>query len=177
MTFPIILTLVLAPCAGAAILLLVRRLTSRGAISECDPDWLANFSMDSYRPMLRLLTEDDYKFFGAQPGISPKAVRQLRRERRRVFKTYLNNLVKDFHRLHLAARMTLIYSPVDRSDLAQTLLRQRTIFMWAVTLVEVRLVLHALGLGPVDATQVLGALENMRLNVGSLSAIAQPSAI
>jgi hypothetical protein len=177
MTFPIILTLVLAPCAGAAILLLVRRLTSRGAISECDPDWFATFSIGTYQPMLRLLAEEDYKFFAAQPGITPKAVHQLRRERRRVFRAYLNNLVKDFHRLHLAARMTLIYSPVDRSDLAQTLLRQRAIFMWAVTMVEFRLVLHSLGLGAVDASQLLGALENMRLNVGSLSPVAQPSAI
>jgi len=177
MTFPIILTLLLAPCAAAAVLLLVRRLTAPGAISECDPDWLANFSMATYRPMLRLLTEGDYEFFAAQPGITPKAVRQLRRERRRVFKTYLNGLVKDFHRLHLAARMTLIYSTEDRPDLAQTLLRQRAVFMWAVTMVEFRLVLHTLGLGAVDASRLLGALEDMRVNVGSLSAIAEPAGI
>src|SRR5436190_11149471 len=109
MSFQVILTLALALCASSLVLLLVRRLTSAGAISECDPEWIANFSIASYRPMLRLLSEDDYKFFAAQPGVTPKAVEQFRRERRRVFKSYLRNLVRDFHRLHLPARMTLIY--------------------------------------------------------------------
>ena len=93
MSFQVILTLALALCASSLVLLLVRRLTSAGAISECDPEWIANFSIASYRPMLRLLSEDDYKFFAAQPGVTPKAVEQFRRERRRVFKSYLRNLV------------------------------------------------------------------------------------
>ena len=105
-----------ALCAAALILLLVRRLTAPGTISECDPEWIANFSLATYRPMLRLLSEDDYKFFTSQPGITPKAVEQFRRERRRVFRSYLRSLVKDFHRLHLAARMTLIYSQQDRPN-------------------------------------------------------------
>jgi len=127
--------------------------------------------------MLRLLAEEDYKFFAAQPGITQKAVEQLRRERRRVFKSYLRNLVRDFHRLHLAARMTLIYSTQDRPDLAQTLLRQRAIFTWAVLMVEFRLVLHTFGLGAVDARDLLGALDTMRMNVGAMSASAQPAGL
>ena len=123
MSFPVISTLALALCAAALILLLVRRLTAPGTISECDPEWIANFSIATYRPMLRLLSEDDYKFFTSQPGITPKAVEQFRRERRRVFRSYLRSLVKDFHRLHLAARMTLIYSQQDRPELAQVLFR------------------------------------------------------
>ena len=177
MTFPLILTLVLAPCAGALILLLVRHLTAPGTISECDPEWVANFSTATYRPMLRLLAEEDYKFFAAQPGITQKAVEQLRQERRRVFKSYLRNLVRDFHRLHLAARMTLIYSTEDRPDLAQTLLRQRAVFTWAVLMVEFRLVLHTFGLGAVDARQLLGALDTMHINAGSLSTASQAASL
>jgi hypothetical protein len=173
MTFPLILTLVLAPCAGFAILLLVRRLTAPAAISECDPEWVANFSIASYRPMLRLLTEDDCKYFASQRGVSSKAVQELRRERRRIFKSYLRNLVKDFHRLHLAARMTLIYATEDRPEFAQTLLRQRVTFAWAVMMVELRLALHAFGLGPVDVRQLLGALEDMRTNIASMPAAPQ----
>lgn len=157
-------------------LLLVRRLTAPAAISECDPEWVATFSIASYRPMLRLLAEDDYEYFASQKGVSAKAVEELRQERRRVFKLYLRNLVKDFHRLHLAARMTLIYSSEDRPELAQTLLRQRAIFTWAVLMVEVRLVLHAFGLGAVDVGQLLGALEDMRTNIGSLAATPQTAA-
>lgn len=168
MTFPLIVTLLLAPCAGFAIWLLMRRLTAPAAISECNPEWVANFSIASYRPMLRLLAEDDFKYFASQPGVSSAAVEALRKERRRVFKLYLRNLIKDFHRLHLAARMTLIYSAEDRPELAQTLIRQRATFAFAVISVEFRLVLHAAGLGAVDGSELLGALENMRLNAGSM---------
>ena len=177
MTFPVILTLVLAPCLGAAILLLVRRLTAPGTISECDPDWLANFSTATYRPMQRLLSDTDLKYLASQPGITASTVKQLRRERRRIFRAYLRNLVRDFHRLHLAARMTLLYASEDRPDLAQVLLRQRAIFTWAVLKVEVRLTLHAAGLGPVDVSGLIGALEDMRMNVGAFNPAAQSAAI
>ena len=177
MTFNVILSLVLALCLGAAILLLVRRLTAPGSISECDPDWLANFSTATYRPMQRLLSEADLKYLAAQPGITAKTVKQLRRERRRIFRAYLRNLVRDFHRLHLAARMTLLYAPEDRPDLAQALLRQRALFTWAVLTVECRLLLHAAGFGPVDVTNLIGALDDMRLNIGALSPSAQSASI
>ena len=108
MTFPLILSLALVPCLGAAILLLVRRLTAPGTISECDPDWLANFSTETYRPMQRLLGDADLRYLAAQPGISAQTVNQLRRERRKIFRAYLRNRVRDFHRLHLAARMPLL---------------------------------------------------------------------
>jgi hypothetical protein len=150
---------------GALVLLLVRRLTAPGTISECDPDWLANFSTATYRPMQRLLSDADLKYLAAQPGITRETVNQLRRERRRIFRAYLRNLVRDFHRLHLAARMTLVYSEQDRPDLAHALLRQRALFTWAVLNVEFRLVLHALGMGPVDVTHLIGALDGMRMNV------------
>jgi hypothetical protein len=169
MTFSLLTIFVLASCVGGAILLLVRRLTAPGAISECDPEWVANFSIAGYRPMLRLLGEQDYTFFAAQRGITPEAVTKFRQERRRVFRAYLRNLVRDFHRLHLAARMTLIYSSVDRPELAQALLRQKVTFAYAVTMVEFRLVLHSFGFGAVDVSQLLGALEDMRMNVGSLA--------
>ena len=175
MNFSLLTVMLFASCVGGAILLLVRRLTSPGAIAECDPEWVANFSVASYRPMLRLLSEDDHKFFAAQRGITPQAVSRFRQERRRVFRSYLRNLVRDFHRLHLAARMTLIYSAVDRPELAQTLLKQRVTFAWAVTMIEYRLVLHTFGIGTVDVRRLLGSLEDMRVNVSFLAASQQPA--
>ncbi|HYP05604.1 MAG TPA: hypothetical protein VER03_05150 [Bryobacteraceae bacterium] len=142
-------------------------------MSECDPEWLANFSTTTYRPMQRLLSDSDLKYLAAQPGITAKTVSELRRERRRIFRAYLRNLVRDFHRLHLAARMTLLYATEDRPDLAQTLMRQRAMFTWAVLTVEFRLMLHAAGLGPVDVSDLIGALENMRINVGVMAPSAQ----
>jgi hypothetical protein len=177
MSIPLILTLVLAPCVGLAVLLLVRRITAPGSISECDPEWLTNFSISTYRPMLRLLSEADYTFLASQPGITNETIRQLRRDRRRIFRAYLRNLVRDFHRLHLAARMSLIYSSQDRPELARTLLQQRVNFAGAVLEVEYRLVLHTFGVGAVDVSKLLGALEGMRMNVGSFAVASQPAGI
>ena len=175
MTFPLVLTLALVPCLGALALLLVRRLTAPATISECDPDWLANFSTATYRPMQRLLSDADLKYLASQPGITAQTVKQLRRERRRIFRAYLRNLVRDFHRLHLAARMTLIYAQEDRPDLANALLKQRVLFTWAVLTVEVRLVLHSMGMGPVDVTNLIGALEGLRVNVAPLNPASEAS--
>jgi hypothetical protein len=160
---------------GAAILLLVRKLAGPATISQCDPEWISNFSVARYRPMLRLLDEADYAFLAAQPGYSKKYINRLRAERRAIFRAYLRNLVRDFHRLHMAARMILVYAPQDRPDLAMTLMRQRFVFMFAVVAIEFRLVLHTAGVGTVDVRKLLGALDSMRLNVGDLAAVQSPA--
>jgi hypothetical protein len=175
MNLPAILALAVLLGVAAAILLLVRRLTAPSSVSECDPEWVANFSMTTYRPMLRLLDEEDFRFLASQPGVSAGTIRELRRERRRVFRAYLRNMVRDFHRLHLAARMSLLYATEDRSDLAQALFRQRITFTGAVLQVEFRLMLHAAGVAPVDVTGLIGALDSMRLNVSRLNASPQAS--
>jgi hypothetical protein len=161
---------------AVAVLLLVRKLAGPATISQCDPEWISNFSVARYRPMLRLLDEADYSFLATQPGYSKKYINRLRAERRAIFRAYLRNLVRDFHRLHMAARMVLVYAPQDRQDLAMTLMRQRFLFMFAVVAIEFRLVLHAAGLGTVDVRNLLGALDNMRLNVGQLAASPLPTA-
>jgi uncharacterized protein (DUF1810 family) len=125
--------------------------------------------------MLRLLDEDDFRFLAAQPGVSAGTIRELRRERRRVFRAYLRNMVRDFHRLHLAARMSLLYATEDRSDLAHALFQQRITFTRAVLRVEFRLMLHTAGVAPVDVTRLLSALDSMRLNVSELNASPQAS--
>ena len=63
----------------------------------------------------------------------------------------------------------MLYAQEDRPELAQLLLRQRALFTWAVLTVEFRLLLHAAGLGPVDVSGLVGALEGMRMNVGALT--------
>jgi hypothetical protein len=151
------------------LLVLVRKLTGPATVAECDPDWISNFSVARYRPMMRILDDTDYKFLECQPGYSKKFVQRLRSQRRAIFRAYLRNLVRDFHRLHLAARMVLIYAPQDRPDLAMTLVKQRLLFTFAIISVEYRLILHGLGLGTVDVRNLLGALDHMRANVVNLN--------
>ena len=44
------------------------RILSSTKIRGVDPVWLRNFSVSSYRPMERLLNEDDMAFLKAQSG-------------------------------------------------------------------------------------------------------------
>src|SRR4051794_10989017 len=148
--------------------LLVRKMVSRTRGVEYDPAWLEDFSIAKYRPMLRLLSEDDYEFLASQAGYQGKIASQLRAERRRVFRAYLRNLIRDFHRLHHVAKMMAVYSTQDRPDFAAALLRQRLVFSVAVTGVRFRLVLHSVGIGAVDVRNLIGSLEHMRSSVITL---------
>jgi hypothetical protein len=50
-------------------------------------------------------------------------------------------------------------------------------FAGAVLRVEYRLFLHTFGVGTVDVTELLGALEGMRMNGGSFAMASQPAGI
>jgi hypothetical protein len=169
-------TVLVLAAVGVGILVLIRRVAGPATISQCDPEWISNFSVARYRPMLRLLDDADYKYLSSQPGYSAKFVSRLRAERRAIFRAYLRDLVHDFHKLHMAARMVLVYAPQDRSDLAMMLVRQRLVFTMAILAIECRLLLHIAGIGVVDVRNVVAAVENMRLSVGEFAAAQQTAA-
>ena len=160
-----------ASVLGLVVLWIIRRLMSPYAVSACDPEWLDEFSIDKYRPMLRLLANDDYDFLAMQAGQSMSTIRQLRRDRRRIFRSYLKSLTADFQRLHLAGKMLLVYATEDRSDLASKLVEQRITFSIAIMKVHAHLLLHTVGIGTVDVRALLGSVESLRMDVAS----AQPS--
>ena len=151
-----------------AIGFLLRKITLHRKSFEYDPQWLQDFSISKYRPMLRLLSEDDYEFLASQAGFQRKIASQLRTERRRVFRAYLRNLVRDFYRLQQVAKMMALYSSHDRPELAAALLKQRITFSVAVFAVRLRLGLHTVGIGAVNVRNLIGSLDHMRLRVETL---------
>lgn len=171
---PFIALLLLLAIVGCAFLFLFRKLIGPSSISECDPAWVLEFSIERYRPMLRLLNEDDYEFLKSQPGYEPKLARQLRAERRRIFRAYLRSLSRDFQRLNLAAKMLVLYSPQDRPDLAAELMKRRLMFSLGVMRAEVCLVFHAAGIGTVDVRPLLGSLDTLRGQIGNF-AVSEPT--
>jgi hypothetical protein len=126
--------------------------------------------------MERLFSDADYRFLAAQPGYSPEMARRLKVQRRRIFRHYLRCLGRDFQRLHTAARFLLLHSPQDRPDLVLALFRQRLVFRYALMMVNGRLVLQTLGVGTVDVSGLVQALESMGSQFRQLAAVtAQPS--
>jgi hypothetical protein len=125
-------------------------------------------SADRYRPMLRLLAEDDFNFVGANVALQ----RTLKAKRRELFRSYLRCLARDYSRLLAGIRSSMAMAGVDRPDLALALAKNRTIFAVAVYKVEVRLAFHALGVGQVDISGLVEAFEGLRAQVNVLSASA-----
>jgi hypothetical protein len=144
-----------------ALVLLYRKLSSQPN-PEVVVDQCLVLSLEKYRPMERLLQEQDFRFLAAQPGFSPKLGRRFRTERRRIFRGYLRNLRTDFGRVSLAFRILIVHSVEDRGDLAASLMRLRVMFAVGMLAVEGRLLLHAAGLGTVNVSGLVGSLETMQ---------------
>jgi hypothetical protein len=141
---------------------LLRELFARKTVTTFDPMWLEEFSVAKYRPMTRLLAEEDYAFLAGQSGFDAKISATLRAERRRIFRAYLRSLVRDFNRLHFCAKLMASHSSEDRSEVLTTLVKQRITFSFALAAVECRLVMHTFGFGPVEVRKLISTLDQSR---------------
>jgi hypothetical protein len=126
-----------------------------------------------YLPMLRLLADNDLEPLSKNQAL----LKRVRTERRRLFRTYLAYLTKDYARLLGGLRLAMVKSGVDRPDLAKALAKNRTLFTIAVCKVQYRLALHALGIGKVDVSGLVAAFDTMRTQVAAFQSVAAiPSA-
>src|SRR5580693_9260893 len=82
-------------------------------------------SADRYRPMLRLLSDEDLNFVPAKSGLR----RSLRARRRELFRSYLRCLARDYAHLLAGVRAVMVQSGMDRPELAHALAKNRTLFL------------------------------------------------
>jgi len=169
------LAVVILLCALAT---LVWNVVSATRVRGVDPDWLKSFSVDSYRPMARLLSEDDIRFLKTQPGYRPGMEKALRSSRRKIFRAYLRSLGQDFNRLHLALRLAVLWRPEDAPELAKKLLWQKAVFFGGLLAVHLRLLLYTAGIGTVNAGNLILTIEKMRADLLGMMEIPamQPAA-
>ena len=155
--------LALAPI-GLALVYLIRTLSMQPnpdtALDQC-----LVLSIEKYRPMERLLLEDDFRFLASQSGFSARLGRRFRSERRRIFRGYLTNLKRDFGRVSMALQIVIVHSAEDRGDLASALIRQRFMFALGMLAIEGRLLLHTAGVGTVDVRGLVASLETMQSQI------------
>jgi hypothetical protein len=176
MNYIVVDAVVLAVLTAVAFLVIFRRLVVRDRQPQIDLEWCRQFSPAKYRPMERLFDESDYDFLATQPGFHPRITRRLRAERRKVFRCYLRCLSRDFERLSAAVRVLMLHAPLDRSDAASALMKQRFVFQYAIMMVRCRLVLQTFGIGTVDVRRLVASLEQMRDQLRQLSSNMQPAA-
>ncbi len=109
---------------------------------------LEEFSLDRYAPMMHIMGDDDLNFLKSQSGYRPEIGKKFSRERRHIFRLYLNELASDFHRLHAQARIMAATLPAEHSSLVGILIRQKLRFHFEMSAIQLRLTLH---LGEIDA--------------------------
>jgi hypothetical protein len=137
-----------------------------------DAQWLANYSPTRYRPMERLLASEEFEFLRASEGWTPAVEQAFRDGRRRLYRRYLGLIARDFDRLHTAARVLALHSPVDRPDLGLVLMREQVSFRKAMLTARFRLALHGLGMNPGDVRGLVRSVESMNSHVRALAAPA-----
>jgi hypothetical protein len=147
---------------GVVLVFLFRRLIAGPKSLPVSVDWINDLSIARYRPMERLLSEEDFRFLASQPGFDTKMLRQMRSERRKVFRGYLACLSRDFSLVGAALRLMMMYSAQDRPDLAGILYKQQALFALGMLTVQWRLALHTCGLGTVDVSGLVRGMEFMR---------------
>jgi hypothetical protein len=167
-----IVAIVFAVLLAAILFQFFRRVIHSGPTPPPDHEWASAFRATRYQPMTRLLRSSDFEYLAAQPGYTPEMTARLRAQRRRIFRSYLGNLQKDFDRLSSVAKSIAVNATEDRSELVAGLLHQRMRFMWALSLVEVRLALHWAGDSALDVRGLVEAVELMRVQIQDLSASA-----
>lgn len=118
--------------------------------------------------MQGLLAPDDFQFLSRQPGFDSALFRKLRRERLRIFRGYLNNLVNDFNRLYTLARYTISQSTEDQSALFTQLLSMRLRFWVAIVQVETSYLFCRFGICQVSVGTPIRRLEEMSRYLVSL---------
>jgi hypothetical protein len=145
----------------------LRRRSQRPVVAPSN--W--EFDIRRYRPMERLLAEDDLSYLTSL-GLGQRTVKQFRKERRRIFRRYLRNLQVDFWSLHAAARALLIEAPEDRPELAAAILRQQFAFQRTVWMIRLGLLVPGFS----GATAEVSRLQELAESVHSSAKLVQASA-
>jgi hypothetical protein len=130
---------------------------------EADEGSATTVSLERYAVLSRLTSAEDLEFLQQQPGYHPDMARQFKRQRAKIIRLYLRELAADFARLHREARKIAAEAPEEHADVVGQLMRQQVTFLRCLATIEVRLALAPLGIGPIDVSELLATVEQMRL--------------
>ncbi len=152
---------------GACVALLARRALRTGRL-PVTTDWLDDLSIERYRPMLRLLAEEDPRLWTRGPGFTPQTAARIRAQRCRIVRGYLRSMEGDFALLCTALKVIMAQAQDDRPDLGHTLVRSQITFTFGVAVVRFRLLLYRWGFGRVEVKGLLSVFDGLRLELRAL---------
>lgn len=124
-----------------------------------DTSFLENFSLSTYRPMLRLATQLDRKFLSSAHGeVLAVCYRKIQRN---LLREYLRDASKDFKRMHAIATAKTVHATSDPDELSVALFEQQMTFILLVWGIEARLLLDNLLPFAVDLKPLIMQLETL----------------
>jgi hypothetical protein len=106
-----------------------------------DASFLDGFSVQTYRPMLRLATQMDRRYLTKAHGDSLAGC--YRKIQRGLLREYLRDASKDFNRLYAIANAKSLRASSDPGDLSMALFEQQMTFIMLVWGLEARLLIDA----------------------------------
>jgi hypothetical protein len=168
MSTTVLILLLVCLASGAAVIAVLCRLRFGVAPLPPTTDWIDEFSVERYRPMLRLLNDADLLFLCSHSSVTPKHVAHFRQERCKILRGYLRSLRTDFTRIVAALKLVMTQASSDRPDLAAVLIRSQATFAACMLLAHVQLLLYSFGIGTVDVAALLKVFEGMRLELRTL---------
>jgi hypothetical protein len=124
-----------------------------------DASFLDNFSMGTYKPMLRLATQMDRKFVHSAHGETLAGC--YRKIQCSLLREYLRDASKDFKRLHAIATAKTVHAKSDPEELSTALFEQQMTFIMLVWGIEARLLLDRFLPFGVDLQPIIGQLEGL----------------
>jgi hypothetical protein len=132
-----------------------------------DASFLQNFSLGTYRPMLRLATQMDRKFLSSVHGdILAGCYRKIQRN---LLREYLRDASKDFTRLHSIATSKTLHAASDPNELSMALFESHMTFILLVWGIEARLLLDCFLPFAVDLKPLIGQLEGLAMQTRELA--------
>jgi hypothetical protein len=172
MELTVLLTVLIALPVAVALGALIRRLAVQSQCLPVTAEWIDELSLDRYRPMLRLLGEDDTVYLRQREGYSRKQACAYRSARCQIIRGYLNWLEEDFARIATALRVLMVQSHQDRPDLAILLIRHKIIFHYGIMAIRLHLLVYRWGLTRVDTSLVMGAFDSLRVELRQMVPVA-----
>jgi hypothetical protein len=136
----VILSLTIVLLLIAAVGLLTRFAPQSDSTAACcgsDSFFLENFSLNSYKPMLRLASQLDRNFLTA--AHSDRLAKCYRGIQRDLLRAYLRDASRDFNRLYAIATAKAVRAASDPGDLSMALFEQQMTFILSVWGIEARL--------------------------------------
>jgi hypothetical protein len=165
MELAVLITVLIALPAAVALGALIRRLAVQPQSLPVTAEWIDELSLERYRPMLRLLSENDTQYLREREGYSRHQARAYRSARCQIIRGYLNWLENDFARIAMALRILMVQSNQDRPDLAILLIRHKIVFHYGVMAIRLHLLVYRWGLTRVDPSSVMGAFDSLRVEL------------